>query len=76
MSTAVRQPHMTREEFLDWAAAQDLRYEFDGFQPVAMTGGTLDHSQIAQNIYAAVRMRLKGTGCRVLGAGCRCRHHR
>jgi Uma2 family endonuclease len=60
-------PHMTREEFLDWAAAQDQRYEFDGFQPVAMTGGTLDHSQIAQNIYLALGTRLRGTGCRPLG---------
>jgi len=26
-----------------------------------MTGGTLDHSQITQNIYAALRPRLNGT---------------
>jgi Uma2 family endonuclease len=58
---------MTREEFLDWADAQDQRYEFDGFQPVAMTGGTLDHSQIAQNIYLGLGTRLRGTGCRTLG---------
>jgi Uma2 family endonuclease len=58
---------MTREEFLDWAATQEVRYEFDGFQPVAMTGGTVNHSQINQNIYGALRPRLKGTGCRVLG---------
>src|SRR5580700_10984045 len=67
MSTARRTPHMTREEFLYWAAAQDQRYEFDGFQPVAMTGGTRDHSQIAQNIYFALRTRLRGGRCRVLG---------
>jgi Uma2 family endonuclease len=58
---------MTREEFLDWAAVQDQRYEFDGFQPVAMTRGTLDHSQIAQNIYFALRLRLRHGRCRVLG---------
>lgn len=67
MSTALHEPRMTREEFLDWAEAQDRRYEFDGFRPVAMTGGTLDHSQIAQNIYFALRSRLQGTGCRPLG---------
>ncbi len=27
-------------QFLAWEEAQELRYEFDGFQPVAMTGGT------------------------------------
>ena len=48
---------MTREEFLDWATAQEVRYEFDGFQPVAMTGGIRDHSQICQNIYYALRTR-------------------
>ena len=58
---------MTREEFLDWAASQDQRYEFDGFRPVAMTGGTRIHSQIAQNIYFALRQRLRSTGCEPLG---------
>jgi Uma2 family endonuclease len=60
-------PHMTRYEFLDWAEAQDQRYEFDGYQPVAMTGGTRNHSRIAQNIYFALRIRLTGTGCEPLG---------
>ena len=62
MSTAVRQPHMTRGEFLDWAATQEVRYEFDGSRPVAMTGGTVNHSQIGGNIYFALRRRLEGTG--------------
>ena len=31
---------LTVDEFLAWERAQDLRYEFDGTQPVAMTGGT------------------------------------
>ena len=59
---------MTREEFLDWAGAQDQRYEFDGFQPVAMTGGTRNHSRIAGNIYFALRSRLRGTACVPYGA--------
>lgn len=67
MTVALRQPPMTRDEFLEWAQAQEGRYEFDGFQPVAMTGGTRNHSQICQNIYFALRSRLGGTGCRVLG---------
>ncbi len=58
---------MSREAFLDWAEAQNERYEFDGFAPVAMTGGTIDHSQICQNIYAALRSRLRGTGGSALG---------
>ena len=67
MSIVRHVPHMTREEFLDWAAAQEIRYEFDGFQPVAMVGGTRNHSQISQNISFALRIRLRGTGCGPLG---------
>ncbi len=60
-------PRMTREEFLDWAEAQDQRYEFDGFEPVAMTGGTRNRSRIAQSIAFALRLRLRGTACEPLG---------
>jgi hypothetical protein len=58
---------MTRDAFLNWTVAQRTRYEFDGFAPVAMTGGSRDHSRICQNIYAALRSRLKGSGCEPLG---------
>ena len=57
----------TQEQFFSWAASQEGRYEFDGFQPVAMTGGTAGHSIIAQNVHAALRGRLRGSGCRSLG---------
>ncbi len=67
MNVAVRKPQMSREQFFGWAEAQDRRYEFDGFQPVAMTGGTLNHSQITQNVHAALRSRLRGNLCRPLG---------
>src|SRR5271163_1347812 len=58
---------MTREQFFDWAQTRDIRYEFDGFQPVAMTGGTVNHCQVTQNIHFALRTRLRGTTCRPLG---------
>ena len=31
---------LTLDEFLDWERSQELRYEFDGIQPIAMTGGS------------------------------------
>jgi Uma2 family endonuclease len=68
MNVALRQPLMTREQFVQWAQARDERYEFDGFQPVAMTGGNLRHNLIHLNIHAALRQRLRGTGCRLLGS--------
>jgi hypothetical protein len=57
----------TQEEFFAWAGAQEGRYEFDGIQPVAMTGGTVNHALIMQNGHAALRSRLRGSGCRPLG---------
>jgi len=67
MTIALRRPRMTREEFFCWAHSQDVRYEFDGAEPVAMTGGTVDHNQISQNIQFALRTRLRGSACRPLG---------
>jgi Uma2 family endonuclease len=71
MSTALSRtdapPPMSREAFLDWAEAQDIRYEFDGFQPVAMVGGTINHNRIGRNILIALDARLRGKPCEALG---------
>jgi hypothetical protein len=40
----------TQEEFLSWVATQPIRYEFDGVQPVAMTGGSLAAGAIQRNL--------------------------
>jgi Uma2 family endonuclease len=66
MSNALRKP-MTMPEFLAWEERQELRYEFDGFAPVAMTGGTVGHETIGGNIRAALISRLRGGPCRVYG---------
>jgi Uma2 family endonuclease len=66
MSIAMRQP-MTRDAFFDWADTQEGRYEFDGFQPVAMTGGELGHSVLIGNILRHLGSRLTGKPCRPLG---------
>ena len=66
MSVALRKP-MTLAEFLAWEEQQELRYEFDGFEPVAMTGGTLAHDQITFNLRTALAARLAGGPCRPFG---------
>ena len=43
MNVALRQ-RMSLAEFLAWEERQELRYEFDGFQPYAMVGGTAAHA--------------------------------
>ena len=67
MSVALRQP-MTLAEFLAWEERQELRWEFDGFQPVAMTGGTVEHEVIGGNIRVALQNRLGIGRCRVYGS--------
>jgi Uma2 family endonuclease len=55
---------MTVEAFLQWERRQELRYEYDGFRPVAMNGGTLNHALIADNAVDAIRRVLRPP-CRV-----------
>ena len=64
--SAALQP-MTASEFLDWAASQPTRHEFDGTRPVAMTGGDLGHSRLIRNISRALANRLAGSPCEPLG---------
>jgi Uma2 family endonuclease len=66
MTVALRKP-MSLEQFLAWEERQELRYEFDGFAPLAMTGGTLAHDEISGNVRATLRQRLGGTPCRPFG---------
>lgn len=57
---------MTLEAFLEWERRQELRYEFNGVNAIAMTGGTFAHSEIATNIVDALRRRLRGGRCRAI----------
>ncbi len=67
MNASLRKP-MTRDEFLTWERRQELRYEFDGFAPIAMTGGTFEHAIIQANLIRALGNRLQGKPCRALGS--------
>ena len=55
---------MTVAEFLAWEERQELRYEFDGVRPEAMTGGTVEHDAIQVNLVTALKNRLAGEPCR------------
>jgi Uma2 family endonuclease len=67
MNIAIRKP-MSLEEFLAWEERQELRYEFDRFQPVAMGDGDEAEETIKVNLVAALRNRLRGTRCRPFGS--------
>ncbi len=75
MTAVLRQP-MTVAAFLAWEERQELRHEFDGVAPVAMSaksqgdlrgGGTFEHDAIQVNLIRALANRLAGTPCRVHG---------
>ncbi|TAH25010.1 MAG: Uma2 family endonuclease [Oscillatoriales cyanobacterium] len=65
---------MTVEEYLEWEAQQDIRYEYVNGEVFAMTGGTIPHNDmtggtiphndLALNFYTAVRPHLRSRGCR------------
>lgn len=59
---------MRIEDFLAWEARQEVKYEFDGFEPVAMAGGSVRHSAIQRNLAISVGGRLRGTPCAFHGS--------
>jgi Uma2 family endonuclease len=61
------QQSWTVEKFFAWAGHQEGRYEFDGEQPVAMTGGSNRHAIIMRDLHRALDRRLRGTPCQSLG---------
>lgn len=67
MNGTARTESMSLEHFLAWEERQELRHEFDGFQPVAMTGGTFEHDAVQLNLTRALGNRLQGKPCRIHG---------
>ena len=67
MNVAVR-PTMTLDQFLPWEERQELRHEFDGVRPVAMTGGTAAHAFIERRLISALDRLLSGTPCQPYGS--------
>ncbi len=64
MSLPARFLHISAEEFLEMEAKSAVRHELVSGQMFAMTGSSEAHNVIAGNIFAILRLRLRGTGCR------------
>lgn len=56
---------MTPEAYLAWEEQQELRYEYEQGRIVAMTGGTIAHSDLAVNLLLALGPHAIGMGCRI-----------
>ena len=67
MNGALRQP-VSIADFLAWEEQQELRYEFDGLQAYAMTGGTAAHALVQRNLVTALTVRLRGKRCQPYGS--------
>ena len=65
MNVIVR-PGVSLADFLDWERRQPLRFEFDGTQPIPMTGGTVAHARLVRRIVAALS-RLLPAGFEAFG---------
>ena len=59
---------MTMAEFLAWEEGQEFKYEFDGFEPVAMVGVSAAHSTIQLNVLLSLGNRLRGKPCQPHGS--------
>jgi Uma2 family endonuclease len=66
MSVALHEP-ITLEKFLAWEECQPARFEFDGFHPIAMTGGTVAHNRIMRLLHRLLEQHLDGTPCEPFG---------
>jgi Uma2 family endonuclease len=54
----ILRPGVSLADFLAWEREQPLRFEFDGTQPVPMTGGTVAHARLVRRIVAALSRSL------------------
>jgi Uma2 family endonuclease len=56
---------MSLDEFLDWEAEQERRYELVDGRPVMMTGGTVAHDFVRARISTSLGNQLRGGPCRM-----------
>jgi Uma2 family endonuclease len=61
-------PEFTPTEYLEWEAKQEFRHEYVDGEVYAMTGGTINHSQIAVNCGVVLAIHLADTPCKVLNS--------
>jgi Uma2 family endonuclease len=71
IATKENLPRFTPEEYFAWEEQQQVRHEYIDGEVYAMTGGTVNHSQIASNFNRLLGNHLRGSGCKVLNSDAR-----
>jgi Uma2 family endonuclease len=61
-------PKLTPEEYFVWEEHQEFRHEYVNGEVYAMTGGTVNHGQIAMNFGIILGNHLRGGGFRLLNS--------
>lgn len=64
-------PKLTPEEYFEWEGRQEVRHEYIDGEVYAMTGGTVNHAQIAANWTILLGNHLRGSNCRLLSSDAR-----
>lgn len=73
MSTLSSPRRYTLEDYYELETRSEVRHEFHDGELLAMSGGSLEHSQIALNLGAELRGRLKGKPCQAFESNLRTR---
>lgn len=58
-------PLVTAKQFLEMEFGSDVKAELDNGVIRMMAGGTAAHARVQGNVFAFLRQRLRGSGCRV-----------
>ncbi len=64
-------PRFTPEEYFAWEEQQQVRHEYIDGEVYAMTGGTINHSDVAGNFLILLKTHLRGSGCKALNSDAR-----
>ena len=64
-------PRFTPEEYFTWEEQQLERHEYMDGEVYAMSGGTINHGDIAGNFLALLKAHMRGSGCKTLNSDCR-----
>ena len=69
--TSHPQRHYTLDDYFMVEATSTIRHEYCDGQIFAMAGASVAHNDIAANVLAALRVGLRGSGCRAFGSDLR-----
>jgi Uma2 family endonuclease len=64
-------PKFTPEEYFDWEEQQLYRHEYIDGEVYAMSGGSINHSEIASKFNRLLGNHLDDSGCRTLNSDAR-----